>query len=74
MKIGLVGCGDHATSSHGPSLALYRASHPDLALVGCADPAPGRTGRRNITLSPKRGTPVVLEARRPAAERQAVTA
>jgi cytochrome P450 len=39
-----------------------------------ADPAPERTGRRNITLSPKRGTPVVLEARRPAAERQAVTA
>jgi cytochrome P450 len=29
-----------------------------------ASPAPEQTGRRNITLSPKDGTPVVLEARR----------
>jgi cytochrome P450 len=28
-----------------------------------ANPAPERTGRRNITLSPKDGTPVVLESR-----------
>jgi cytochrome P450 len=31
-----------------------------------ADPAPEQTGRRNITLSPKNGTPVVVTARRPA--------
>ena len=31
-----------------------------------ASPAPERTGRRNITFSPKDGTPVVLEARAPA--------
>ncbi|HEX5714256.1 MAG TPA: cytochrome P450 [Solirubrobacterales bacterium] len=37
-----------------------------------ADPAPERTGRRNITLSPKGGTPVVLGARRPVGERAAV--
>jgi cytochrome P450 len=33
-----------------------------------ADPAPEKTGRRNITLSPKDGTPVVITARRPARE------
>jgi len=33
-----------------------------------ASPAPEQTGRRNITLSPKDGTPVVLEARAPAPE------
>jgi cytochrome P450 len=36
-----------------------------------ANPAPEKTGRRNITLSPKAGTPVVLTARRPAAEHRA---
>jgi cytochrome P450 len=33
-----------------------------------ASPRPERTGRRNITLSPKDGTPVVVTARRPARE------
>jgi cytochrome P450 len=33
-----------------------------------ADPRPERTGRRNITLSPKAGTPVVLTTRKPARE------
>ena len=33
-----------------------------------ANPMPERTGRRNITLSPKDGTPVVIGARRPARE------
>ena len=33
-----------------------------------ADPAPEKTGRRNITLSPKDGTPVIVSARRPARE------
>jgi cytochrome P450 len=37
-----------------------------------ADPRPERTGRRNITLSPKAGTPVVLTAREPAREPVAV--
>jgi cytochrome P450 len=32
------------------------------------DPRPERTGRRNITFSPKAGTPVVVNSRRPAAE------
>ncbi len=47
------------------------------ALTRCelrkADPMPEKTGRRNITLSPKHGTPVVVSARRPAAERELVT-
>ncbi|MFL5896946.1 MAG: cytochrome P450 [Solirubrobacterales bacterium] len=33
-----------------------------------ADPRPERTGRRNITLSPKDGTPVILATREPARE------
>jgi cytochrome P450 len=33
-----------------------------------ANPAPEQTGRRNITLSPKAGTPVVVTARRPSRE------
>jgi cytochrome P450 len=37
-----------------------------------ADPAPERTGRRNITLSPRDGTPVIVSTRRPAAERRLV--
>ncbi len=36
-----------------------------------ADPRPERAGRRNITLSPKDGTPVILTARQPARERVA---
>jgi cytochrome P450 family 135 len=36
-----------------------------------ADPRPERTGRRNITLSPKAGTPVVVTSREPARERGA---
>jgi cytochrome P450 family 135 len=32
------------------------------------DPRPERTGRRNITFSPKAGTPVVLDSRAPAGE------
>jgi predicted dehydrogenase len=42
VKVCLVGCGDHATSSHGPSLGLYRAAHPRLELAGCCDSVPGR--------------------------------
>jgi cytochrome P450 len=34
-----------------------------------ANPMPEKTGRRNITLSPKAGTPVIVTARRPARER-----
>jgi cytochrome P450 family 135 len=39
-----------------------------------ADPRPEKIGRRNITLSPKDGTPVVLTARHPARERELVAA
>jgi cytochrome P450 family 135 len=39
-----------------------------------ADPAPEKIGRRNITLSPKQGTPVIVSARHPARERDLVTA
>jgi cytochrome P450 len=39
-----------------------------------ANPRPEKIGRRNITLSPKDGTPVVLAARHPARERDLVAA
>jgi cytochrome P450 len=39
-----------------------------------ASPSPERVGRRNITLSPRAGTPVVLSSRREARERQALAA
>jgi len=39
-----------------------------------ASPAPEQTGRRNITLSPKDGTPVIVSARRPARELTPVAA
>ncbi|HEY5977914.1 MAG TPA: cytochrome P450 [Solirubrobacterales bacterium] len=39
-----------------------------------ADPAPERVARRNITLSPKAGTPVVVTARHPARERDLAAA
>jgi cytochrome P450 family 135 len=39
-----------------------------------ASPAPEKIGRRNITLSPKAGTPVVLTARHPAREHDLVPA
>src|SRR5881394_1312694 len=39
-----------------------------------ASPAPEKIGRRNITLSPRAGTPVVVTARHPAGERDLVAA
>jgi cytochrome P450 len=39
-----------------------------------ASPAPEKIGRRNITLSPRAGTPVVLTARHPARERELLAA
>jgi cytochrome P450 len=39
-----------------------------------ADGRPEKIGRRNITLSPKDGTPVILTARHPAREREPVAA
>jgi cytochrome P450 len=36
------------------------------------DPAPEKVARRNVTLSPKDGTPVIVTARHPARERQLV--
>jgi len=39
-----------------------------------ASPAPEKIGRRNITLSPRAGTPVLVSARHPARERDLVAA
>jgi predicted dehydrogenase len=37
MKVCVVGCGEHATGSHGPALVRYAAEHPDLELAACCD-------------------------------------
>jgi myo-inositol 2-dehydrogenase / D-chiro-inositol 1-dehydrogenase len=37
MKFCMIGCGEHAVSSHGPALALYAASHPEVELAACCD-------------------------------------
>jgi myo-inositol 2-dehydrogenase / D-chiro-inositol 1-dehydrogenase len=42
MKLCLVGCGDHAASSHGPAQAKYAAAHPELVLAGCCDTVEAR--------------------------------
>ena len=45
MKLCAVGCGEHATSSHGPALARYAATHPPVELAACCDVDPERAER-----------------------------
>ena len=45
FRLATVGCGEHATGSHGPSLALYAARHPGTDLVACCDLDPGKAER-----------------------------
>jgi len=45
MRLATVGCGEHATGSHGPSLALYAARHPGTELLACCDLDPGKAER-----------------------------
>ncbi|MBP1633999.1 MAG: hypothetical protein H6Q10_573 [Acidobacteria bacterium] len=44
MRFCLVGCGEHAVSSHGPSLALCAASRPGLELAACCDADAAKAG------------------------------
>ena len=37
MKVAVVGCGAHATGSHGPSLVRYAREHPGVELAACCD-------------------------------------
>ena len=37
MRFCVVGCGEHASSSHGPSLVRYAAEHPGFERVACCD-------------------------------------
>jgi myo-inositol 2-dehydrogenase/D-chiro-inositol 1-dehydrogenase len=41
----MVGCGEHAWSSHGPAQARYVAAHPGVELVACADTDGERAAR-----------------------------
>jgi predicted dehydrogenase len=37
VKLCLVGCGEHAVSSHAPAQARYAAAHPGTVLAACCD-------------------------------------
>jgi len=37
MKLGIIGCGEHARTAHGPSLARSAAERHELRLAGCCD-------------------------------------
>ena len=45
MKLCAIGCGEHAIGSHGPALARYAASHPQVELAACCDVDPERAER-----------------------------
>jgi myo-inositol 2-dehydrogenase/D-chiro-inositol 1-dehydrogenase len=44
-RLATVGCGEHATGSHGPALALYAARERGTELVACCDLDPGKAER-----------------------------
>ena len=44
-RLATIGCGEHATGSHGPALALYAARHPGMELLACCDLDPGKAER-----------------------------
>jgi predicted dehydrogenase len=37
MRFCVIGCGEHATGSHGPALARYAAAHPGFERAACCD-------------------------------------
>ena len=45
MRLCLIGCGEHASSSHGPAQARYAAAHPETVLAACCDVEAGRAER-----------------------------
>jgi len=45
MNLCMIGCGQHAWSSHGPAQARYAAQHPEVRLAACSDVEPGKAER-----------------------------
>jgi myo-inositol 2-dehydrogenase/D-chiro-inositol 1-dehydrogenase len=45
MRLVVIGCGEHAESSHGPAQARYAARHRDLDRAACCDLDPARAER-----------------------------
>ena len=37
MRFCMIGCGEHAFSSHGPAQVRYVASHREIELAACCD-------------------------------------
>jgi myo-inositol 2-dehydrogenase / D-chiro-inositol 1-dehydrogenase len=42
VRLCVIGCGEHAFSSHGPAQVRYAHAHPDLTLAACCDVAADR--------------------------------
>jgi myo-inositol 2-dehydrogenase/D-chiro-inositol 1-dehydrogenase len=48
VKLVMIGCGEHAESSHGPAQARYAARHPEAELAACCDVDGGRAERHRL--------------------------
>ena len=55
MRFCVVGCGEHATGSHGPALARYAAEHPGFERTACCDLDPERVARYQDRFGFRRG-------------------
>lgn len=70
MKFCMVGCGEHAFSSHGPAQAKYARGHPGFILAACCDVDLGRAEqyRERFGFARSYGDPqAMLEAEQPQA-------
>ena len=55
MRLCVVGCGEHAWSSHGPAQKRYAAEHPEVELAACCDVDGGRAEALSPRASASRG-------------------
>ncbi len=68
MKLCMIGCGEHAFSSHGPAQARYAAAHAELELAACCDLDRTRADQYRQRFGFARGyldAQAMLEAERP---------
>jgi myo-inositol 2-dehydrogenase / D-chiro-inositol 1-dehydrogenase len=75
MRVCVVGCGEHATGSHGPALVRYARERAEVELTACCDLDPGRAARYRERFAFKRhytDAAAMIEAERPDAALVAV--
>jgi predicted dehydrogenase len=68
LKLVMIGCGDHAEGSHGPTQARYAARHPEAGLAACCDVDGGKAERHRARFGFARAysdLKTMLEAERP---------